>query len=217
MAYCPSDCADDDLLPPNPGDCDLSVRKRNIDRIMFFNCGTDLPDPFTCEGLEALVTSGDLTFSSPLANIEVQDPEFEELQVADCLPPDRTVVSRTITFQDRIAVTKTAAQSPQGAITPFYDYDFWQNKTQHKFTLRYGLVFCDGSIVIAKNADGSYMEASLDVFLSYERQGTGGNSYILEIKKGQLQFKGDPLDLGNKPELESDNTTVFDIKECDIL
>lgn len=213
MAFCPADCADITVITNQPGGCDLKVRKRNIDRIGFFPCSVDLPAPFTCLGLQGLITANTLTFSSPLANIEVQDPSFEELQVADCRPADRVATSRTITFQDRIAIELPAVtgSSPVPA-NPFFDYDFWKDKKTKRALMRYMLVFCDGSVVVPRDESGKPLVASLDVFLSYERQGSGGNSYILEIKKGQLEFQGDPLDF-NKPELTSGNE-VFYLTDC---
>lgn len=213
MAFCPADCANITVTTNQPGSCDLKVRKRNIDRIGFFPCSVDLPAPFTCEGLQALVTANTLTFSSPLANIEVQDPTFEELQIADCRPSDRVATSRIITFQDRIAIDIPAVTSgtPTPA-NPFFDYDFWKDKTTKRAMMRYMLVFCDGSVVIPKDEAGKPLAASLDMFLSYERQGSGGSSYVLEIKKGQLEFKGDPLAF-NKPELTSTND-IFFLSDC---
>lgn len=215
MAYCPADCAATTLTPNEVGNCDLKVRKRSIDRIGFFPCSTDLPSPFTCAGLEALVNANELTFSSPLANIELGDPEFEELTIADCRPAQRMVVGRTITFQDRIAIEKDT-NSP-ATTNKFFDYDFWKDKKQKKATMRYMFVYCDGSIVVPKDENGEPLSATFDVFLSYERQGTGGNSYILEIKKAQLQFKGDPLDLEyTRPEETNDNE-IFSISDCGLL
>lgn len=214
MAFCPADCANTTVTPNQPGSCDLKVRKRNIDRIGFFPCSVDLPSPFTCEALEGLVTANTLTFSSPLANIEVQDPTFEELQIADCRPADRMVTSRIVTFQDRISIETASGGSPVTPANPFFDYDFWKDKKTKRALMRYMFIFCDGSVVVPKDVNGKPLAASLDVFLAYERQGSGANSYILEIKKGQLEFKGDPLDLEyNKPELTAMND-VFDISAC---
>jgi hypothetical protein len=216
MAFCPADCADITVIPNNPGGCDLNVRKRSIDRIGFFPCSVDLPSPFTCAGLQGLVDANTLTFSSPLANIEVQDPTFEELQISDCRPADRIAVSRIINFQDRIAIDIPAVtgEDPVPA-NPFFDYDFWKDKKTKRTLMRYLFVFCDGSVVVPRDESGKPLSASLDVFLSYERQGNGSNSYILEIKKGQLQFKGDPLDF-TKPELTADNE-IFYLSDCGII
>lgn len=213
--YCPADCADDTLTPNAPADCDIDVRKRGIDRIGFFSCGQTLPAPFTCEALAVLVTNHVLVFSSPLANVEVGDPQFEELVKADCLPADRVVTQRSITFEDRIRIETAATTSPAFAKNKFYDYDFWSDKLSKKFTMRYMFIFCDGSVVVPKDENGNYMEASLDVFLSLPRQGSGGTSYVLEVKSGNLTFKGDFLSLAdNKPELEADGD-VFNIKACE--
>lgn len=212
MAFCPADCANITVTPNDPGGCDLKTRKRNIDRIGFFPCSVDLPEPFTCTAIEGLVTANTLSFSSPLANIEVQDPTFEELQIADCRPSERVATSRIITFQDRIAIETPEIADPATPANLFFDYDFWKDKKVKRALMRYMFVFCDGTVVVPKDDNGKPMDASLDVFLSYERQGSGGSSYILEIKKGQLDFKGDPLDF-NKPEMVTEGE-LFYLSDC---
>lgn len=191
MAFCPNDCAEITLVDNPTAGCDLKMRKRSIDRIGFFSCKTEIPETLTCASLEPLIGAA-IVFSSPLSNVEFQDPQFEELQLADCRPAERIITRRTVTFQDRIAVELPAAG--EDPANPFYDYAFWKDKRSHKAMLRYLFLFCDGSVIIPKEANGAYMEASFDIFQSFERQGSGGSSYILEIKKGQLDFKGDPLD-----------------------
>jgi len=207
MAFCPADCATFTLIDNPTAGCELKTRRRNVDKIGFFACSLDLPSPLTCENLEPLITNKSIVFSSSLANVEFQDPQFEELQIADCRPSERIITNRTVTFQDRIAVEIPAVAGPPAvAANPFYDYDFWKDKRTKRALLRYMFVFCDGTIVIPKDEFGKPMAASFDVFLSYERQGQGGNSYILEIKKGQLDFKGDPLDF---------NIPALDVSGCD--
>jgi hypothetical protein len=203
MAFCPADCASFTLIDNPTAGCDLKTRRRNVDKIGFFACSLDLPAPLTCANLEPLIEAKSIVFSSSLANVEFQDPQFEELQIADCRPAERIITNRTVTFQDRIAVEIPAVtgETPVPA-NPFFDYDFWKDKRTKRALMRYMFVFCDGTIVIPKDENGKPMAASFDVFLSYERQGSGGNSYILEIKKGQLDFKGDPLDF-NVPALDA--------------
>lgn len=214
MAYCPEECGDDTLIPNLPGECDLIPRKRQIKKIGFFPCGIALPSPLTCGALDALVAANTLTFSSELAEIEVADPTVEELVVADCRPTVQITTQRVINFQDRIPINvDNSALSPAEPNVWGYDYDFWQDKKTKQALLRYLIVYCDGSVVIAKDETGSPMTASLNVFLSYERQGTGGTSYTIEIKKGTLTFKGDPLSLANKPETDA-NGDLFNLDSC---
>lgn len=213
MAFCPQDCVDDTLVPLPSDVCDPKVRKRGIDRIGFFPCTLTLPEPMTCDGLTPLVVANSIVFSSRLALITVNDPEQEELEIADCIAPLQTTVRRTIDFQDRIAVENVVA-SP-GVNNLFADYDFWKDKKTKSATMRYFFVMCDGSVQIAKDDAGNYMEATLNVFLSFERQSSGGNAYTLEIKKGQLIFKGDPMDFV-KPETDTFGN-IFNINPCAIL
>lgn len=213
MAFCPTDCADEELTPNYPGGCEPKPRKTGIDRIGFFPCDVDLPNPLTCAGLQALVDANTLTFSSPLANIEIADPTIEELEIASCLPPMQMVTSRVINFQDRIKI-ETLGNEVSPAVNPnlFYDYDFWKDKKAKSARMRYLFTMCDGSVRLAKDENGTLMEAALNVFLAYERQGTGGTAYTLEIKKGSLVFKGDPLDF-IKPEFDNAGD-VFIATDC---
>lgn len=214
--YCPADCADDTLTPNAPNSCDILVRKRGIERIGFFSCGTTLPDPFECTALETLAAGNGLVFSSPLANIEVAEPTFEEIEIADCLPSENVVTQRIITFQDRIAIETEASTSPAFEKDKFYDYDFWQDKLNKKNTLRYMFVFCDGSVEVPRDSNGNYMEADLTVTKTFERQGTGSTSFFLEFKSGNMVFRGDPFALSNKPELDAQGD-VFNIHDCDLF
>lgn len=213
--YCPSDCADDALVPNLPVDCEPQIRKIGIDRFGFFSCGIDLPDPMNCAALEALVDQNQLVFSSPLRNVVVNDPEFEDFILADCLPADRIVTRRVIDFQDVIAVANTTPTSPLFSDDLFHDRTFWRDKQARKYTLRVLFVMCDGTIEVPRDDNGNPMQLSLDVFRSLEAQNAGSaNQYTLEIKKGRLEFKGDPIQLV-APELDADGN-VFNINDCDI-
>lgn len=213
MAFCPDDCVNGEMTPNLPGTCELLPRKRGIDRIGFFNCNETLPSPMNCPGLEPLISGNVLVFSSPLALVTIEDPEQEELELSDCNAPFLTTIRRRITFQDRIKVEQLVA-SP-GVNNLFYDYDFWKDKKTRRAMMRYLFVMCDGSIQVAKDDNGNYLEAALDIFLSMERQGTGGTAYTLEIKKGTLDFKGDPFNF-IKPETDTFGN-VFNINACNVL
>lgn len=213
MSFCPTDCANDTLVANVNAGCNPTWRALGIDRIGFFNCGIDLPSPLTCNGLQALVDADTLAFSQQLRNVTVNDPTFEDITIADCMPVVRRVTERIITFEDIIDVTKVVA-SP-ASTTPYFDLDFWADKVSFSATLRYLFVMCDGSIQIAKDSTGNYAQASLDVFRSFERQGTGRGAFTLEIKKGQLSFNVDPIAL-RKPELDA-NDEVFLVTDCEGL
>lgn len=212
MAFCPEDCVDNELVPNRGDNCELQVRKRNIDRIGFYPCSITLPAPFDCTALETLKDNNQLVFTNPLANVEIADPEYDEQLIADCMPALQIVTNRTLTFQDKIKIDIPASSSPVADAIPFYDYDFWGDKMEKRAILRYLIVYCDGTVEVPKDTNGNPMEANLNVFRSYERQGSGGNSYILEIKKGELRFKGDPLGF-NKPEVDADNE-LFLLSGC---
>src|SRR6185503_590911 len=97
MPQCPADCADVSQIP-NISNCDLPTRNDNIDRMFFYNCDQTLPDPLTCAALQALADAGQLSFSSPLSNVDLQDPEYVELSVSDCLPATEIASGRVVAF-----------------------------------------------------------------------------------------------------------------------
>lgn len=210
---CPANCADVELTALGDAGCEIKIRKRGLYKLGLFACSTTLPSPLTCDNLLPLIQSGAVVFTSPLVNVEFADPELEELQIADCLPSIQNVVARTVNFQDRIAIDVPEGVSGVPAAIPYQDLSFWGNKNKLKLSLRYMFLYCDGTIDIAKDESGSPMAASLTIFRSFERQGTGGNSYTAEIKKGSIVFKGDPLELreGYEPDL------MIDTVECEEL
>lgn len=213
--FCPADCADVELAQNPDNNCDIQPRKRNIDRFMFFTCDTDLPSPFTCGALTTLVNNNKVVFTSPLANVEVQDPTYQELQLADCIPIAEVASGRVVNFQDRIAIdTPSGIASPGALPIPFYNYDFWQDKVSKQESLRYAAVYCDGSVEVAKDENGNYLSATVRAFKKQEKVGSGNDVYYIEYIVGQMSFRGgDPWNLSVKPELTPDNV-VFDISAC---
>jgi hypothetical protein len=197
MGYCPDNCIDWQLVGNPTGGCNLDTfRKRTLSRIAFMPCNVDLPDPFTAQntlGLFQPVGDAVIVMSSPLANVVVNDPETEEITVHDCIPAQKVVNRRVITFEDRIKIEIPAITVPDAVpANLFYDYDFWKDKKTKRLLLRYGLAYCNGDFVFARNADGTLMEAWFDIFLAYQKLSNNGGT--LELKKGSIEFQGDPLD-----------------------
>ena len=77
------------------------------------------------------------------------------------------------------------------------------------------LVMCDGTVQVAKDSTGSFMEATLNAFRAYETIGTGGTQKSITYIKGTLTFAGDPLNLSQKPEMDASNVP-FNIKSCSL-
>lgn len=197
--YCPANCANFFLIGNPTAGCDLTaLRKRTLSRIAFMSCSADIPDPVTEQNAPGLFNAGDavIVVSNPLV-MTVNDPEQEEIVVHSCMPPIKVTNRRVISFEDKIKVEIPADVDNNVTANPFYDYDFWKDKKSKRLMLRYGLVYCNGDFVFARNEDGSYMEAWFDVFLAYSALANNGGT--LEIKKGTLEFQGDPLDFA-KPD-----------------
>lgn len=195
MAYCPADCGTDALVPGSIP-CELTPRYTGIKRFHFFNCSTSLPDPLDATALEALYTADSIVMSSELANVTLNDPSFQEVALSTCRPALRVVSSREITFQDRIALT--VAEGSPAVDNTFYDYDFWADKMPRGLTMNYMVEYCNGDVTIAKDAQGNYLSADLQVWLNEEAPSTQGGK-VVQFKAGSAIFNGDPLNLFNPP------------------
>jgi hypothetical protein len=210
---CPPNCTDVELTALGEAGCEPKQRKIGLYKLLMYACSTTLPEPLTCENLLPLLESGAVVATSPLVNVEFADPETEELVLADCLPAIQNVIARTVTFQDKIAIDVPEGASGVPAAIPYQDLQFWGNKNKLSLSLRYLFLWCDGVIDKAVDDNGNPMDASLTIFRAFERQGTGGNSYTAEIKKGSIIFKGDPLALRE----DYEPALVIDSVECDEL
>lgn len=202
MALCPAECVDFDLIPNPIGGCsDGTLRERRISRIAFMKCDIELPSEYTALTVAPLFATEtqSIFLSQPLANITVNDPEFEDVKIHDCVPLQQIITRRTIDFQDRLQVTIPAVEGPPAVpANPFGDYALWQNKLDHRLYLRYGFVYCNGDFVLAKDKNGNLLEGWFNVFLAYEN--IANDTKTIEFKKGTLSFLADPLALYNTPE-----------------
>lgn len=197
MANCPSACGPIDLISNPTADCQTAQRYTNPDRLFFFGCDVDLPDPITNIGMKNLVDSGLVVFTSPLANINFGEPTIEEIQISDCNPNLKIITGRQLTAEDRI---KISLDDGSPALTAAYkDYEFWQDKQNQQFSLRAGISYCNGDAKIAKDQDGNYLTLSVLVYLNYQRPSQSGGRFV-EFKNITIDFNGDPLALTNVPE-----------------
>src|SRR5687768_10099443 len=125
---CASQCGNPELIPNPTAGCEDTVRYKTLSRIHFALCSTELPEPLDCAGLLALYEANQIVRSSPLGNIVVGDVTREDLLIDECNVPFRRVVSRELTFEDRIAIefstTSPATASPL-AYDNYWDYYFW--------------------------------------------------------------------------------------------
>ena len=192
MAICPTACADFDLVEVKSAACKIDYRKVNIRCIGFYKCDVKLPTPMTAVALEALVTDGALVFSNELVNVTVADPTYEERKLSDSRPAEQEIVERQITFEDRIKV-----EIPEGATKNlFVDYDFWQNKLDHRNQLNYLFVMANGDLVSPVDDNGVGLPATFQMHRNFENLTRGG---AIEIKAGTLTFQGDPFSMKYKP------------------
>lgn len=196
MGVCPSICGTIDLIGNPQSGCETSIRRKTISRFAFFSCTTDLPEPITNNNIKPLFDDGSIVASSPLANITLSDPQYEDVVVDDCTTPQRVIVSREITFQDRYSVVDNSG-SPT-TYDNYHDYDFWADKLQHQQKLNYMVIYCDGDVKVARDEDGNLLTASITAYLNQDGGTNGGKK--VEFKQVSINFNGDPLALTNKPE-----------------
>jgi hypothetical protein len=195
MAYCPVDCGTDALLPGSEP-CELTLRYAGTKRFHFFNCSTSLPDPLDATALETLYTDEAIVMSSELNNVTWNDPTFQEVAISTCRAAVRIVSSREATFQDRIALT--VDEGSPAVPNTFYDLAFWADKMPRTLTLNYMVEDCNGDVTIAKDAEGNYLSADLQVWLNEEAASTQGGK-VVQFKSGSIIFNGDPKNLFNPP------------------
>jgi hypothetical protein len=217
MSLCPAQCTDVTLTPMPAGSCEPKRRKRGLKRLIMFPCSLDLPSPLTCDNLLALVESNQVVISNDLVNSEFADPEIESYQISDCSPSIDEVVGRVLTVEDHIAVDLVEGISGSQA---FGDLRFWGNKKKNALVLRYGFVWCDGTLEIPREyaeprESGAPLAATLNVFRVPVRTTTGNQNNIYEIKRATINFKGDPLALTEDyaPDLDLNESGCEDLAQ----
>lgn len=191
---CNDACGEIELIE-NPQTCESTVRRRTLSNLMFYPCSTSFPSPYTPVGIQALITGGEIVFSNDLSNVTINDPTTEDVQVSDCRPAKRFIVSREITFQDRILVEGSTG-SPATPV-PFWDYIFWANKMQVAASVYIGFKFCDGDVQLANDANGNPLTIDLLGYVNWDAVNNGAPR--IEFKQFSAIFNGDPLDFNNTP------------------
>lgn len=193
MSLCPNQCANFDLIEIKDNACEQNYREATIRAIGFYKCDTILPNPLTKEAIKELImpTSPSakmgLVFSNELVNVQVGEPQTEEVKLSDSRPAKEEVVSREITFQDKIAVNLE-----KGGKDVFADYEFWKDKKEHSTRLHYVFALSDGRVIIPRQKNSNAgMPATLNVSLNFEQKSQGG---AIEVKQGKIKFLGDPFD-----------------------
>lgn len=186
MAVCPANC-DPITILTNPDSCELKTREVTPAGIIVFPCDLSLPNPMP-GSMEPLFASGQIAISSQLANITFSDPTTEDVQVADCLPTRRRIVSREITFEDRVAVSATVG-SP-ATTDEYYDYAVWSDWLEKQTRLRAGLYYCNGDVRLFRDPNGGLASFDLMGFINYTDLSGGVR---IEFKSFSMLFNGDPL------------------------
>lgn len=216
MNICPANCANIELIAnPVTGVCDAAeTRERGIYKLGFYLCNTPLPSPLTCTALNTLVTSGAVVFSSPLSNVTFGEPEFEDIKMNDCEPAIQRIVGRTLTFNDKYKVTipgiPAEGETPAVPENRYGDLLFWGNKMEARLSMRVIILYCDGTMEVPKDKNGNPLSSTFLVYRDFERQGTGTNETIIEVKRGTIRFKGDPLQF-REPDLDLNDAMCDDL------
>lgn len=177
-------------MPLPPDACSTQRRLKTLSRVIYWSCSATLPDPLTDAAAKALFDNGVFVPGSVLANIVVNDPNFEDVLMSECAPADKIVATREITAEDRVMVS--AASGSPATVDNYIDYDFYQDKTDKTGLVNFALAFCDGDVVIPKNANGQPLRGTMTSYISYQKPQTQGGQWI-EFKKISIMFQGDPL------------------------
>lgn len=193
---CPNSCGPITLLP-TPTDCLLTVRQTQLRRLAYWDRCIEWPEPMTDENIQALIDSGDIVLTNPLASLTFEDPEFAQIRVEMCSPDRQVLTQRTISGTDSI-VASSDEGSP-AVPTPYYERRRWNEILQKQGQLAFGAVYCNGDFMPFLDADGNFSRATVSAWLNYEEiaEGTGGGS--IEMISFQIVFSGDPFGLYNYP------------------
>lgn len=195
MALCPASCQDITVIG-NPVNCVPTLRLKTPSRVLFFNICDTLPDPITNGNIAPLFEDGTIVASSELANVVFNDPTYEDVVISDCTVPLQILVSRELTFEDRVAIDATET-SPY--FTAYFNYDFWQDKKDKQTKLGYMIMYCDGDVKVARDEDGTLLTARVTSVVQYQKP-SGGSGKSVEFIQVIILFNGDPINLTVKPE-----------------
>lgn len=193
---CPSSCGDFTLLGNPEASCTVDIRQKSPSRFFYYPCNVTLPDPITPENIAPLFEDGTIVASSELANFTVNDPATDDVVISDCRPALPVVSSREIIAEDRIRVELTSG-SP-ATTNMYFDYDFWQDKTEHQFQMNAMIAYCDGDVIIPVDINGNPLTFTMLAYLNWQRPATQGGASI-EFKRITMRFQGDPFALHIKP------------------
>lgn len=144
----------------------------------------------------ALFNANQLVFSSALGNIVPADPTTEDITIDECNAALKVIDTRTITFEDRIAINNTTFSPSVDA--PYFDYNFWQDKNDQQLQLNVMIAYCDGDVIIPLDGNGNPLKATMLVYLSFQKPQTQGGAWV-EFKKGEITFRGDPFSMTTPP------------------
>lgn len=192
MPLCSDQCEIE--LLSNPLDCAPAPRLKTPARFLFYSCATSIPED--AEAIEQLITDGLLVMSSKLSNVTFNDPVYQEFPINDCQPNQRAIASREVTFQDRQALIGSGG-SPAAPI-PYFDFDFWNRLISNSPSLNVMIMYCDGDVTQALDANGNPLSVDLSGFVNYDTASTPGAKRP-EFKQFSAIFNGDPLAFTNKP------------------
>lgn len=185
---CASNCGSVELLAAATT-CELKERVTAPSRAMFIPCDITLPDPIK-GSIKPLFDDGSIVLSPPLGGWEFSEPEYANTNISTCIPAYRTIVSRTIKFTDRIAITSNTG-SP-ATINKFADLPFYEDKLAKRGLYYVALVHCNGDAYLPRTSDGVLITASLDGYIDYEVKDEASN-YIVQVKRFTVKYQGDPF------------------------
>jgi hypothetical protein len=193
---CPASCSSITLLQNPQANCIDSIRRKTLSRIFFYPCSTILPAPISNTNIAPLFANGTIVSTNRLANINVADPQTEDVLVDECSAARKFITTRELTCEDRIAV-EVNPTSP-GGDNPYFDYDWWADKGDQQLVLNAMLAYCDGDVIIPLDKNGNPLSFTLLAHLSWQKPQQQGGAWV-EFKKITMNFMGDPFALINKP------------------
>ena len=173
--------------------CHLYQRSEVPVRLIIAKCDVDFPtgaydDTALATAFEALITSGDISATPEIADLQWADPTTTTKQYRGrCRPAETIKTSRALTGRDFMATDVNSS----GTATPYADRLFFKNLIQNKAVAIRGYVTCDGKIYLFLNKNGTFMQYSALFWTGYD---TDVDGQSVEFKNYSITFMGDPVD-----------------------
>lgn len=191
---CTTLCAGDTTIPSIADILCGQIQPRDEKKSKLFiaRCDVSIPTGIPsaiAASLTTLLAAGKIGASGKLKNFLFGDPQTAEQSFADCDPATQIITGRSLTFEDWNAFQTLDDEDPEIVLDEYADRTFWRTiKADGKYN--WGYTTCDGKLYLFTNVPGTaFMTGTLTLIKGEDRSAA---NYVYEVKKGTINFLGDP-------------------------